>query len=466
MTTVYDKLSGSKVSEVSKEIKKLIQLGYESGAIYKAIKTKFDYINELDTKIVEAFIITEVKAFNGYSFIQKVKHGIILSPSNAKNWYLYDVVSKAKEVVIESDIYKLVKFEWTNKLLPCVFEYHPHTKADVYEENNKTIFNTYVPPFWKFRYHYNTYEVPETTLPEVYQQFFNHLFKGDVLSINYVLDWLSTALKSRNQTYLVTLGAAGAGKGTLGDIMKALVGQCNYSHVAFQSITKQFNSTLKDKQIIYFDEVKVTKDVQEDLLLMLVNNSIEIEQKNVDSKIIKNYSSVYLSSNHYNSLKIKADDRRFSITELTDVPFKTAFDDDFRGKLFEDSNIAELGKFLLNRKVDLNKMRTPFVSSKTQLARQSCLSEWQDVLLNSICFESEGKFLTITQLNEKIKIHTDSDKIRVTTKALSNLNALYPGFYTVKREIQGTRRVWVINIKPLAEQPTHLLEDLTVTEEV
>lgn len=456
------------INEVNDEIKKLLKNGVDIPVIVRSLYKKFDSLADVSQKNIELAIENEIEQFKGYHFIRAVsdEDAIILSPNNSNGLFLYNSRHKTKTPINESDLRNLCNKKWTEKLLPCTQEYQPYKNADVIQnDDGLAIFNTYKPAAWRKEIHYNGSQPPLAELPEVYNKFFSHLFSNDEDSINFVLDWLCLMLTGKNFTYLVTIGTAGAGKGTLGEIIKGLVGSANFVTLPFKKITRQFNGQLMDKLAIYLDEVMVEKDEQEDLLKMLVNDDIDIERKNIDAKSVGNFASVYLSSNNLHALKIKSDDRRYSLTELTTVPFKQVFTIEFRDELLKEKNIESLGFYLLNRKIDMDKMRSPFLSNQTLMAKQSSLKEWEDYLLSSVAYELAGTSIDLVKLNDKAYEELNSKNFKLTAKSLSNLSQTYPGFFIVKRETRGNRKIYVVTFKPLEEQPRNQLVNLEVSDD-
>ena len=361
----------------------------------------------------------------------------------------------------------LCRFDWSPNILPCTIEYHPDKPADIIQNPDGTfVFNSYLPPRWYFENHYyQKAPIEIKKLPEIYQNFFKHLLDGDNDSIEYVLDWLSTMLTSKNLCYLSTIGMPGVGKGTLGELICALVGNSNYATMGFNSITKQFNSQIENRKALYFDEVKIKNTDQELTLRLLVNDTVEVERKNQDSRCVKNFASIYLSSNDYGAIKLQPGDRRFSIVNLTKTKLNEVFDKETRAMLFDEDNIKILGNYLLKREVDFEKMSRPFISNNTRAVQQASLAEWEDCLLNSIAITEAGKKLPWLKVKDMIVAELGRS-LNAGKQAVNDLAQRLPGFYTFKREVDGTgRKIYMISFASRADQPTHLLENVSVSED-
>lgn len=196
----------------------------------------------------------------------------------------------------------------------------------------------------------------------------------------------------------------------------------------------------------------------------MVNEFIEIERKNHDADTVQNYASLYLSSNNLASLKITNDDRRYSVVNMTDIKYNSVFSTQDRENLFLVLNISNLGAFLFNRPVDLDKMSQPFTSDRTKLVKVASLSDWEDTILNSIAITQAGKKLTLIELKHILYAELDRT-VNIGNKAIKELELKFPNFFIFKREFQKDgRRIFTIEFLPLDKQPRHLIENTEITE--
>ena len=169
-------------------------------------------------------------------------------------------------------------------------------------------------------------------MPELFHRFFIHLSNGKESEYDYIIKWLANAIQDRNFCVLAAIGAPGIGKGVLGNIMLGLVGLSNFTKTDNKLISKDFNAQIRNKRLVFCDEINIKKTNHMNKFKDLVNDKIEIEGKGKDAKLDDNYASIYVASNNLDSLYIPENDRRFSVVELTN----NRLDSNFTVKEIED----------------------------------------------------------------------------------------------------------------------------------
>lgn len=248
----------------------------------------------------------------------------------------------------------------SGQVINASFEYDPYEELTYKNKDGITCYNLYKDPKWRR-------EQPPaiTVLPAIYNEFFKHLTNNNQDSFDYLLDWLANMLRGRNFTYLTTIGAQGIGKGILGEIMEKLLGVPNYVKCRDTVLKNHFNGHIYSKRLVYIDELDIKKSKEAyDRIKDLANPKIEIEKKGKDAIFVDNFASIYLSSNSWDCIRLEADDRRFSIIELTDIKIlTTALHDKIESEILDDVQIGQLGHYLLTH-VILNDMKTPFINSQ------------------------------------------------------------------------------------------------------
>ena len=159
--------------------------------------------------------------------------------------------------------------------------------------------------------------------------------------------------------------------------MEKVFGFDNYHEGKDQVFKKNFNSQLGFKKLFYCDEVTIKNKEQEDAIKVVVNDNIEIERKFKDVERIRNHVNLYISSNNLDAIRITADDRRFSIVNLTDKKLIEIMSDEEIKALFDDDNVDKLCQYLYYRDIDVDGMRKVFLTERTEQVREAVLSEWQ-----------------------------------------------------------------------------------------
>lgn len=293
----------------------------------------------------------------------------------------------------------------TNRIF-AKFVYNPRDSRVIYQnEFGINCFNSYIPPEYRKRNHFFGESLPPlpTSPPPLTDKYLRHLVANDSASYAYLLDWLANALTGKNFTILCAIGEAGVGKGKLGEIMSKLVGDSNFAKVRDTVFKKQFNGSLRNKQIVYVDEISITTREEADRIKDVVNDKIEIEMKGVDAMEYENKASFYLSSNRTDAIKIEPSDRRFSIIELTEEPLIRVMSKEEITALTSDSEIAVFGLYLLGKRIESN-LLVPFRSKRFDDVRDAGLTEWE-FFLHSEFFSKfkDGDFVPLKDVQDTLK---------------------------------------------------------------
>ena len=448
---------------VKKEINSLVKFGVSSEEIDRILKAKVP-VDQIPTSILNNLILDTIDEHPNYDFIQQLMNAQLImdKQSDDNKIYFFNKDLKKIDHTTRSKITSLMtKFDFTSNVHYCNFEYNPEVYKKVFKDEYKTqYYNLYNPPFWMQCKFYEGEEIPNAKLPEIYQRYLKHFTNNHKESYEYVLDWLANGLHRRNFCILTAIGNQGTGKGVLGQIMKRLwsptedfadkknVGE-NYDEVKGSSFKKEFNGFLENKRMFYIDEIKIESVDQEDRVKVLVNDYISVEKKGEDARTIKNYASIYVSSNNFDAIRLRADDRRFSVLEMSSKSLLSVFTlEEIMTGLYDPNNIRLLGQYLWNRKVDPMKMTKVFVTERTKRVREASLKEWEEYFIESICEEQKGKKITVTEASDLI---TDNfgPKFRPSRKALKKLEELYPNKFRVYKPAAepGKSRLWHVEFK-------------------
>lgn len=442
---------------IKAEVNKQVPMGLSEADIFEKMKRDLQDLAPSEIGVLKSLVSQSIIEHKSYKEIQSYMNGILLAPNDSKDvYYLLDPVKHTKRLVRVSLLQRLLnpKVDIRNRIVPCYFRYDPFMNQEVYELGNETCYNSYEPAAWYKDAFYKDAELPKPAVePEIYTRFLNHLLAGDKPSIEYVTKWLATSLQSRNRCYLTTIGNQGIGKGLLGEVMKALHGPENYSEVIFSDIQdKKFNSIFIHKRLIYLDEIAIKNKKQEDLVKMFANDNMEAELKGVDSKMVRNYASIYTSSNNIDSLRLSSDDRRFSIVELTSVSLRDVFSKEDFEALMNPANIAEYGAYLMNLPISEMEMLRPFVSARTQLVREASITDLEDYIVNQYAKEHAGEEMELSDFQNHLSEKFGA-KYRPNAGYLSALAQRMPGHYKIHRPFTNGARPRKIVFTELKLQP-------------
>lgn len=305
------------------------------------------------------------------------------------------------------------------------------------------IFNQYEPPHWLRAAFYDKKPLQEGgPIPPEYMAFFEHLTAGDRASCEYLLDWMAQSLRGRNFTILCALGIQGAGKGVLSEILAALHGQANFCETSDIIFKKEFNSAIRNKTLVYVDEIALTTKEECDKLKTVVNPHIVIEAKGVDQITARNHASFYISSNHFDAIQIEAGDRRFSIIQVTNTKM-TERADLIRwveeGRHTSTESIEKLARALMGRQLT-HRMNVPFQSARTEEVRKAGLADWELYLVEDLADKYAGGEPTLSTIQEEL-VEAVGLKRGPSRRKVEALAARFPETFLVTFNAQKKRVV-------------------------
>jgi nucleoid DNA-binding protein len=420
---------------ISVKIRELIRKGFKKSDIVKKIMESEDIAKEDAQYQVDLIIDSS----NDYNDVQKVLRSkrVIERNSTESKFFLYDPVTRETKEWSERTLKEL--FGKFYKFIPPAsvvdLTYDPK-KLEMFfvDKKGSMYFNQYKPPEWleDIFFSEDKKEIEKVeSIPDKYRDFLIHLVDGDDKSYNYILDWLATAIQGRNFCYLVTVGTQGIGKGVLGNIMKALVGDSNYYCTNIEKVTGQFNYQISNKQIIQFDEFSIKSKKEEEIVKSLVNEIIEIERKRKDAINIKNHGNYYFTSNSFDSVKITEEDRRFSVVNLTEKKLLNMLSGREINNLHNDKDsIRQLGMYLYHRQVDQNKMMQPFISERTEEIKVNSLDSWEFKFIHEMCRNWEGTELSLQTVIDSI-VEQMGTRNRVGLAKLQRLSESYSKVFKI-----------------------------------
>ena len=424
--------------------------GFAPLEIERMIKAKHPELNQAD---VDNLMTDSFNLSPSYFLRQKVEQcQIIQDISGDDMCYLLDPNTKDVVRVKESKLTRLCedkheKSRLLSQIYPAQFTYNPMEATRLYRQGLDWFYNTYQPPTWYENVFYSKGNIEVSKreeLPLLYKQFFLHLVKDHEDSYLYVLSWLSNAMKYRNYCVLTAIGNQGIGKGVLGEIMRLLIGEKNFHTSDTRLITKDFNKQFKNKRIVFCDEIQILKIEHVNKFKALINDMIEIEGKGENAVEVKNYASIYIASNNFDSIRLTDDDRRFSIIELTDQKLIHYMSTEQISSLIEPKNIKELAEYLWHLVIDQDIMKTPFKSSRTEEVRLAGLKDWEEWLFDDYAVDNAGETVELKKVSESVESEFGS-KFKPSRRALKKLQEVYPKKFTlVYKTMETGKRAWYV----------------------
>ena len=141
---------------------------------------------------------------------------------------------------------------------------------------------------------------------------------------NYVIAWMSRCLthhgRDRVKVALVLQGRQGCGKGTMVDQFGQLFGRHYLAILRRGQLTDHFNFHLMNKLLVYINEALFAgnKEIMNQLKGLLTEDTIQIEEKYMNSFTGKSYMRFIYSSNEDWVVPIEWDDRRYMVIDVSD----------------------------------------------------------------------------------------------------------------------------------------------------
>lgn len=439
---------------IEQESFKLIKRGYSSSDIKIILRGNRSLTGRESLIDVSVDVICEEYA--DYKLIQKIKRSKLIQDIEGSDddFWIIDPLCKIPQPIKKQVIKNVLapKYDLTPQVYTCKFTYEPYQHQVLFKDSDGLwVYNTYIPPEWLKDAFYSegTIKVKKRdSIPSIYEHFFYHIVNNNEESYKYLVEWLANGVQSRNYCILTTIGEQGIGKGVLGDIMRLLFGGKNYHQGSGTRILSgHFNGQIRNKRLVYIDEIKIDNQRTEDQIKMFVNDYMEIEAKGIDAIELKNFANLYVSSNNMDSLKISGDDRRFSILDLTTTKLLKIYSPTEIEALLDLSNIEELAHYLYYKPVDKVYVSTTLKSKQLIEVRESSQNEWEEWFLNQYLHDHVGKTLNLLEVSAAIEKQMNFS-IRPGRPALLNLQKRFPEYFKLKCVIDDTkRRKWIVTVE-------------------
>ena len=385
-------------------MRKLVRSGFDKEQISSRLKHQFPETKE---NVIDK--IVNEKNDSEFRLAQKIMRSNLFTNMREKGQLIFmdDPFHPEIKQIEKAQLRNVLDKDAMKDLVirPCEFVYDPFKRERVYEGDDLiSYFNNYEPPTWMVD-EYGQYKEVERVdkMPELFHRFFIHLSNGKESEYNYIIKWLANSIQDRNFCVLTAIGAPGIGKGVLGNIMLGLVGLSNFTKTDNKLISKDFNAQIRNKRLVFCDEINIKKTNHMNKFKDLVNDKIEIEGKGKDAKLDDNYASIYVASNNLDSLYIPENDRRFSVIELTNNRLDSKFTVEEIEQLNELKNIEELAKYLYHYEVDKDEMLKVHRSQRLEDIKLSTLTDAQEWFLEDYAVEKKGQVIDLTIVQEAFR---------------------------------------------------------------
>ena len=139
----------------------------------------------------------------------------------------------------------------------------------------------------------------------------------------------------------------GVGKDSLLIALSNIIGSNYYATInSIEDITKNFNSHLINKFVIYGDEITANaKKVADKLKSVITKTTSNLEKKGYDSVPVQDYSNYIFSTNNENAFKIEEGCRRFLMIRCPEIIPDQEFFNNFYNEISDEVKIKQIFKF-------------------------------------------------------------------------------------------------------------------------
>lgn len=346
---------------------------------------------------------------NLYTIFKKHKYIKVMDERPEYKYCLYDIFNKtqysmSKPKLIEHifETYKKVfnnllvsnpvnkeGHEFTNDSIKSMLNKHIDENLEIVksttfvpinkiilEEDRVRKLNTYKEPdFYRTILKKKNYKLKDST---IINEIINNLCGNNELKKSYLLQRLAFIIKkptTRLHGVIVFKGEHGTGKGTFFDtILHTIFQPCYLSKLGDENFKNNFNSELVGKLVLFLDETKFSKDMNNFLKGFTGGRFLEIEPKGKAKYSIENRINCFIGTNENVPLQIDGKDRRVTVFDTKAVTNPR--------KYFEWSNNKELVLeecknffgYLKNLEVDVDFIIKPLDTDERRELIESCKS--------------------------------------------------------------------------------------------
>lgn len=296
------------------------------------------------------------------------------------------------------------------------FEYNP-TTIEPYKEievSNSLVkqFNLYIPPKHRLERDY------EAKLHPKYIEYLEGFFEDSCRE--YAYNWIYHSTFRKMPTYLVLVGAGGIGKNLLADSLEVVHGKSNFTKAQPSALNSNFNGHLSNNTMIYYDECNFSADrdnKKKNRLKEWANDTLSIEKKGVDAKLVRVYGSAIIATNNDSDVHLEQLDRKFSVMEITKERLEKRIGTKATNEIWEyikrDPTFPDALLNYLEPKIDPE--FNPNIEYKGRRFDElviSSLHNWQHELLFGYVLDSEVEEIPFNTLKDNITMFPKAIKVQ------------------------------------------------------
>ncbi len=287
-----------------------------------------------------------------------------------------------------------VKEQMNSSFTPAKIEYNPTVsggeRAVKVEEQEVTCVNSHILPDWRKK------ELKDPKLPKLFKDLMKHLFPEKQCQ-EYILTWIYHMLDSRNTVHLLLHGHRGIGKNTLVSLLGELVGLSNYYVVPKKFFNVDFNSELRNRRLLFFDEHKIDSRKNLSEFKQYSETSMTYHKKGVSiAGNERNFSSHIIANNLEEINHLVQEARRFSVPILTSIPIREGMGDKVEEILIamkDQKFLANVGWWILNNApIHKFKREEPYKTRVFFDIVNNALYPWQKALIDLLTSRANDRY--------------------------------------------------------------------------
>ena len=281
----------------------------------------------------------------------------------------------------------------------------------------------------------------------------------DEKQVTRVLDWLANALKQKNIVIQLWVDDGATGKTSfINHIVKPLFGSSNCAlNLGQTDVSTQFNSHFIEKQINYWNEIKLDKPEDVNYFKQMSEDEIFVEGKGKGRKAVPSPMNHLISSNTKEGFSGVLNERRFDVLELTKLKFfnhvwfwekyaKSIKTDEEKYArwvgLMEDCIPFFYSYLYFNHKITTNMSDGMKAKTKVMELLAESGEEWQRRIIEDLlpdAYEEYGKWITIEDIQMFLKDSNEEYKPPGWKKILKFITVHLQEYLRPKGQIPGAR---------------------------
>jgi hypothetical protein len=320
----------------------------------------------------------------------------------------------------------IAKKDVLSQLQPLFPIYRPDRIEQVFPsdipEIGTHILNNYSAPMWRVK------DMGKPEMPPLLRKFFFHLFSTDE-SREAIFHHLYYMLTSRSQVLLCLAGRQAIGKSIFAEtIVKAMIKHTNWAKAPRSFTKKEFNGFLKNRKAVVVEEIPLASSREEriatnEMIKDILNDTVTIEEKGLDSFTTQNYVSVFVTTNSPKAIPlVDMNDRRFLCLDVTKVQLRKTMTseeiEELKNLTDSSEEIADFCQWILAKgKI---KGKDAFYNFTNELKKKIyflTLSNWEISLLEHIdAIKSDYKYgISMNELVKQAKKANSGKAIKAST---------------------------------------------------